>query len=231
MNHCRIHPRSRPGDPAIVARFAGLPTSIVSDSQERVGGAPGILPIAPFPLEQRVAGPALTVRTRGGDNLAIHQALRLLRPGDVLTIDGGGHLDRAVLGEIMLRQAKASGAAAIVVDGVVRDRDGIVQQGLPVLARGVCHLGPYKNGPGEIHGAIRMGDTVVRDGDMVVADNDGVVFVASDRAERVLEIAEGRARAEETILASASRGELDFSWLDESLEIERLSDVSDEEGD
>lgn len=230
MNHCRIHPRSRAANPGIVARFAGLPTSIVSDSQERVGGAPGILPIAPFALEQRVAGPALTVRTRGGDNLAIHQALRLLRPGDVLTIDGGGHLDRAVLGEIMLRQAKASGAAAIVVDGVVRDRDGIVQQGLPVLARGVCHLGPYKNGPGEIHGTIRMGDTVVRDGDLVVADNDGVVFVASDRVERVLDIAEGRARAEETILASASRGELDFSWLDESLEIEWLSDGSDEEG-
>lgn len=230
MNHCRIHPPGPVPDPQLVARFAALPTSIVSDSQQRVGGGPGIAPVVPLPLEHRAAGPALTVRTRGGDNLAVHQALRLLKPGQVLAVDAGGAVDRAVIGEIMLRFAKARGAAAIVVDGAVRDRDGIAVQGLPVLARAVSHHGPYKNGPGEVHGAIQLGGTVVRDGDVIVVDNDGFVAVAADRAAEVATIAEGRARAEEQLLAEASRGELDFTWVDESLEIEWVGGADQEAG-
>ncbi len=230
MNQCRIHPAGPTPDPALIARLAALPTSIISDSQQRVGGGPGIMPVVPFAHEARVAGPALTVRTRGGDNLAVHQALRLLQPGQILAVDAGGQLDRAIVGEIMLRQAKASRAAAVIIDGVVRDRDGIAALGLPVLARGVCHLGPYKSGPGAIRGEIQLGGVVVRDGDILVADNDGFVAVAADRAETVATIGEGRAHDEEALLAAASRGELDMTWLDSALEIEWVGKSDRENG-
>lgn len=220
MNQCRIHPAGPTPDRSLIERLMALPTSIISDSQHRVGGGSGIMPIIPFVSEGRVAGPALTVRTRGGDNLAVHQALRSLQRGQILAVDAGGHLDRAIVGEIMLRQAKAIGAAAVIVDGVVRDRDGIAALGLPVLARGICHLGPYKSGPGEIHGVIALGGVVVRDGDILVADNDGFVAVAADRAETVATIGEGRAEDEVALLAAASRGELDMTWLDSALDIE-----------
>ena len=70
-----------------------------------------------------VAGPAITVEVRLGDNLAIHAAMAVAKPGDVLVIDGKGDLSCALLGEIMATQAQASGIAGIVIDGAVRDAE------------------------------------------------------------------------------------------------------------
>jgi regulator of RNase E activity RraA len=220
VNTCRIHPARRAAAPDLVARLAALPTSIISDSQERAGGAPGIVPMVPLAPGASIGGPALTVRTRPGDNMVVHQALRMLEPGQVLVVDAGGADDRAIMGEIMIRYAKAQGAAGVVVDGAVRDRDGLAEQGLPVFARSVCHLGPYKSGPGEIRGTVRLGHTTVTDGDVIVADADGVVIVATDRAAEVAGLAEARERAEDDLLAQASAGTLDYGWLDDGLVVE-----------
>ena len=224
MSECRIHPDRPSPSPELLERLLALPTSVVSDSQQRAGGCSGLHAVASL-QRGTVGGPALTVRTRPGDNLIVHQAMRLLCPGEVLVVDAGGAIDRAIVGEIMLRQLKAQGAAVVVVDGAVRDREGIAEQGLAVFARGVSHLGPYKNGPGEIRCEVQVGGTVVRDGDLVLADADGVVVVAAERAAEVADIAEGRAAAEETLLAQASAGELDFAWVDESLTITWLDET------
>jgi regulator of RNase E activity RraA len=223
VNTCRIHPARPAVAPDLVARLAALPTSIISDSQERSGGAPGIVPMVPLPAGTSIGGPALTVRTRPGDNMVVHQALRMLEPGQVLVVDAGGAEDRAIMGEIMIRYAKAQGAAGVIVDGAVRDRDGLAEQALPVFARSVCHLGPYKSGPGEIRSTVRLGHTTVADGDVIVGDADGVVVVAADRAAEVADLAEARARAEDDLLAQASAGALDYGWLDEGLVVEWLA--------
>ena len=223
MNHCRIHPPGPAVDSGLVARLSALPTSIISDAQERVGGGPGILPVAPLPAGRSFGGRALTVRTRAGDNLVVHQALRMLEPGEVLVIDAGGATDRAILGEIMVRYARARGAAGIVVDGAVRNRDGIAVEELPVLARGITHLGPYKCGPGEIRGTVQLGGTTVRTGDVIVFDADGFVAVESDRAAVIADRAEERLRLEEGMLVSASAGATDYAWLDAALVLEGVA--------
>ncbi len=66
-------------------------------------------------------GPALTVRVREGDNLMIHKALHMGRPGDILVVDGAGSLERALFGEIMKNVAMARGFAGVVFDGAIRD--------------------------------------------------------------------------------------------------------------
>ena len=48
------------------------------------------LGLRPFHRSGRLVGAAFTVRTRPGDNLAIHRALELAGPGDVIAVDGGG---------------------------------------------------------------------------------------------------------------------------------------------
>ncbi len=58
---------------------------------------PGAVGLVPFHKGGRLCGPAFTVRTRPGDNLAIHQALALVQKGDVLVIDGGGDETRALV--------------------------------------------------------------------------------------------------------------------------------------
>ena len=63
MSTCRLHPRGPSPDPALLDRCRALPTSTLSDSMERTGGVCGVHPV-PGGRWPRVAGPALTVRTR-----------------------------------------------------------------------------------------------------------------------------------------------------------------------
>ena len=212
MTTCRRHPTGPRPEPDLLARCRALPTSILSDSMERVGGVRGVhwVPGGRWP---RVAGPALTVRTRPGDNLVIHRALDLAEPGDVLVVDGAGLLERAVLGEIMARYAVTRGVAALVVDGAVRDAEGLAAGPIPVFAAGINHLGPYKDGPGEVHGPVQAGGSVVRSGDVVVGDADGVVVVPHERAADVVRLGEERLAAEEEMFAAIDAGTLDRSWV------------------
>jgi regulator of RNase E activity RraA len=212
MSTCRLHPTGPRPDPALLEQCRDLPTSILSDSQERAGGVRGVhwVPGGRWP---RVAGPALTVRTRPGDNLVVHRALDLAQPGDVLVVDAGGFPERAVLGEIMGRYAVTRGLEALgVPDGAVDD-EGLAAGPIPVFALGINHLGPYKDGPGEIHGPVQVGGTVVRSGDVVVGDGDGVVVLAHERAAEVVAVGQGRLRSEEEQFAQIAAGTLDRSWV------------------
>lgn len=212
---CIVHPRA-PELPESARRLAALPTAAISDSQDRVWGAPGIMAVPAF-VSRPLFGPAFTVRTRPGDNLAVHKALDLARPGDVLVVDAGGHTDRAILGGLICRYAQLLGLAGLVIDGAVRDVGDIEALGLPVYARGVTHIGPYKDGPGEIGGPVTIGGTVVRSGDVVVADRDGVVFVALERIEQVLAVAQALVENERRIVDAITRGAWDRTWIDQKL--------------
>lgn len=216
MNIIRLYPPATQISGDVLERYSQIQTSAVSDSQERVSGAVGIAPVGNCmaPLGGRsMTGTALTVRTRAGDNLAVHQALELARPGDVLVIDAHGEVTNAILGELMTYYAASRGVAGIVVDGAIRDRDDISAGPIPVFSRGVSHMGPYKSGPGAIHGDVTIGGSVVHDGDLVVGDGDGVVFVSPDRINTVLASAEAIMASEEEQRKAISRGTWDRSWV------------------
>lgn len=217
MNECRIYPKGDAVDAEILERLRAIPASVISDSQHRYGGATGLRPVAGLAHGQRIAGPALTVKTRPGDNLVVHRALREIEPGQILVVDAGGAIDRSILGEIMVFQAKAQGIAGIIIDGAIRDQEGLDDMGMPTFAVGVTHVGPYKSGPGTIHGPVQVGGTVVEDGDAVVADADGIVFVSKSNAAEVVEIAEQREANEQDMIEKAKRGEMDSSWVDDAL--------------
>jgi regulator of RNase E activity RraA len=168
---------------SLITEFSGVATSIISDNMERLPGATGILPYhAGGPL----IGTALTVKTRQGDNLAIHAALKVARPGDVIVVDGGGDVSQALIGEIILTHAESIGVAGFVIDGAIRDVVAIRASRLPCYARGVTHKGPYKNGPGAINVPISIGGLVVKPGDLIVGDDDGIVAIEPSVAERLL---------------------------------------------
>ena len=169
---------------ALVALFEGIPASIISDNLSRLTGTWGLSPM--HRPGTALLGTALTVRVRSGDNLMIHKALQLGRPGDVLVIDGNGCVDRALMGEIMKNVAMARGFAGVVLDGAIRDSAAFREDGFPCYARGVCHRGPYKDGPGEINVPVSISGMVVQPGDIVVGDEDGVVVVPYARIEETI---------------------------------------------
>lgn len=169
------------------ARLAGLATSSVVDSMDRLGSPDA--GISAVWAGARLVGTALTVLTAAGDNRVVHAALDEALPGDVLVINGFGDRTRALIGDLIAERAKALGVAGFVIDGCVRDAEALSELGVPVFARGVTPAGPYKNGPGEIGGPVAIGGVAVLTGDVVIADADGVAFIRRDRLVEVSEAA------------------------------------------
>ena len=219
MNRCRIYPATQPPPAELVTHLRTMPTTVVSDQLERCGNVKGVYQITSADLGF-LAGPALTVRTRPGDNLAIYKAIEIASAGDVLVVDAGGAMDRAVVGEIVYRHAATRGIAGFVIDGLIRDGADIAKGRLPVFAKGFTHAGPYKSGPGEIRGPITVGGAVVHNGDIVVGDTDGVAVVPIARAQEVVAGGLKLLAREQEALAQADAGELDVSWLDDLLDVE-----------
>jgi regulator of RNase E activity RraA len=189
---------------SLIAAFKRSSTAVISDNLERLPGAIGIRPF--HSVKEVMVGPALTVRVAAGDNLAIHQALDLVEPGDVVVIDGDGDVSRALVGEIMMTIAQVRGAAGFVVHGAIRDLNAFVQSGFPCFARTAIHRGPFKNGPGEINTKVSIGGLIVEPGDIVVGDDDGVVAFPQAIAADLLKAVHAQEAREADILRSIRGG-------------------------
>lgn len=187
----------------LVEAFRGIPTSILSDNLERLPGAVGL---RPFHRSGTLAGIAFTVRTRSGDNLAIHHALEKVRPGEVLVIDGGGDESRALIGEIMMELAISKKVAGYVIDGAIRDVASFAASDFPCFARSVIHRGPYKFGPGESQVPVSISGMPVAPGDLVVGDADGVIAISPAVAARILPQVRAQMAREAEIIQSIRNG-------------------------
>jgi RraA family protein len=203
MIACRKYPCAAQASPTVIEGFRSAATAVISDNLSRLPGAVGI---RPFHKAGVLVGTAFTVRTCPGDNLVIHEALDLIRPGDVLVVDGGGDTSRALLGEIMLTIAQSRGAAGIVIDGAIRDVGAISQSPFPCFAKAAIHKGPYKNGPGEINVPVTIGGMVVEPGDVIVGDDDGVVAFSQAMADDLLKAVRAQEAREAEILLSIQEG-------------------------
>jgi RraA family protein len=203
-------------DASVVAQAAKFPSSILADVAGRRGALHGrIAPLAP---SMSFAGPALTVEVRPGDNLMIHAALALARPGDVIVVDGKGDLASALMGEIMSQQAAALGVAAVVIDGAVRDSEAIRAMGFPMFAAGLNPNGPTKSVSGRVNHPVSVGGVTVHPGDLVVGDADGVTVIERAKAAAMLPLAVEKLAAETRRIADIkSRKALRPGWLDGAL--------------
>ena len=153
--------------------------------------------ILPIDINSKMVGTACTVETKEGDNFPIHVAIYQGKPGYVLVVDGGNYKERTYLGDLMGAAAHAIGFEGIVCDGLVRDRLGLKQIGIPVFSRGFMQRTPSKKGPGKINTEIKCGDCVVQPGDLIVGDCDGVTVVPREYIEEVLQKAEEKLDYEE----------------------------------
>lgn len=188
---------------SLIDGFRSAPTSVISDN---LGRLPGSVGLRPFHRGGKLVGTAFTVRTRPGDNLAIHRALEMVGPGDVIVVDGGGDETRALVGEIMMTIAQWRKAEGYVIDGAIRDVAAFAASDFPCFARTVIHRGPYKNGPGEINVPVSVGGCVISPGDFVVGDEDGIVSFPAARALSLLEAVQAQVAREEDMLKAIREG-------------------------
>ena len=204
--------------PELVHRFGAFGAADVSDMMNRLYTRN--TSIKSYTHEDlRILGPAVTVKCFPGDNLMVHKSLDLANPGDVLVIDASSSMMTAVIGDLVSTKARHRGIAGVVVDGLVRDLDGILALGdFPVFARGTTPLGPLHRGPGEVNYPVSVGGIVVNPGDVIVGDADGVVVVPQGSAESMLRRLDARAAAAAEYQSAVARGEFSNAWVDTMLD-------------
>ncbi|MBR8130230.1 RraA family protein [Burkholderia ambifaria] len=201
--------------PELVETAARYQAAILADVAGRRGTLHGrVKPLSPT---MKVAGPAVTVEVRPGDNLAIHAALSIAKPGDVIVVDGKGDLSCALIGEIMATQAKASGIAGIIIDGAVRDAHELARGDYPIFAAGLNPCGPTKSVAGLVNAPISAGDTAISPGDLIVGDADGVVVIPRNDVARIIELAQKKLDTETARIAAIHRGDVRPGWIEKEL--------------
>ena len=200
---------------ALLAAFGAAASAQVADCMSRLGAMDsGIRPLWPSP---RVIGPALTVWCHSADNLMLHKALALAQPGDVLVVNTQGNTANAVFGELMATSAVKIGVRALIVDGVVRDREALQALQFPVYARGLSPNACNKDGAGEVGTAIACGGVAVRPGDVILADQDGITVVPLEDAADVAKLAIAHMEKEQKRLAEIAKGVVVKPEIDETL--------------
>src|SRR5215831_7952489 len=123
-----------PLDSKLVQKFRDLPSSTIADAMGRFGFMD---PEIRQRTRRPVCGLAVTVQCRPADNLMLHKALQVGRPGDIVVVRTGGNTTNAVFGELMARAAVAVQLGGIVVDGAIRDVEGIAGIQFPAFSRSV----------------------------------------------------------------------------------------------
>lgn len=218
-----LHPASPDLTPAEIDRWGGIPVAVAVDLGRDIGQIdPALRPLRPAGQQPRLFGQAVTVRCEPPDFGAVLQALDVIRAGEVLVIDAGGHRDTAMIGDILSGHLRRKGVAGLVCDGAVRDTGTLGGwEDFPVFARWITPRGPSGAERGAVNAPVVIGGAPVRPGDLVIGDDDGLVALspqvvrsrAGDAEARLAReagwirgLAEGRSAAEVFGLAPMLRG-------------------------
>lgn len=225
----RIYLKRHMPDKEVMMQFKTIPASNTCDVMGRNAAMNPRIHLMSSPKDQMMVGPALTVKTRAGDNLALHAALNMAQEGDVIVVSNEGDTTRALIGEVMMAYLRyTKKVAGIVIDGPIRDIDEIGKWDFPVYATGTTPGGPYKEGPGEINVPISCGEISVNPGDIILADPDGIIVIPRKDAPQILEDAKKFQAADESKLEAAKNGTANRAWVEKTLaakEFEIIDDV------
>lgn len=148
-----------------------------------------------MPVREDVNDVAIAkAKAKGIPRLMNQTAIDMLQPGDVLVVDlFGKKVNGTIVGDNLffyIKQATKTGG--LVVDGSVRDLNGLSEIDMPAYFRAVD---PTPIGNVMLTGInvpVRIGDVTVMPGDLVVGDREGVYFIPPQFVQEVLD------RADET---------------------------------
>jgi 4-hydroxy-4-methyl-2-oxoglutarate aldolase len=197
--------------PELVAAMREQAATTVYEAAEQQGAMDHAL--RPIAWGMKLCGTALTVRCQPADNITLHAAIAMARPGDVIVADVGDCLEAGHWGEITTVAAQVRGVAGLIINGGVRDIGPIARRAFPVFALAISMKATVKATPGLINHPIVCGGVAVHPGDLVLADDDGVVVVAHERVAQVLEAARAREEREAVVMRRLEAGELTLDVL------------------
>lgn len=144
------------------------------------------LPFRGWGRRRAFAGAIRTIRC--------HEDIALMRDvvgqpghGQVLVIDGGGSLARALFGDVMAEVASRNGWAGLVINGAIRDGVEIDQMDIGVKALGTVPRRGERTGEGAVDVPVTFGGITFTPGQRVVADEDGVIVLPPGLSEGAID--------------------------------------------
>lgn len=156
----------------------------------------------------KIVGKAVTVEIPGVDSSLMHRAVALLEPGDVLVVATGGDRRHAPVGEVVAYAAKAAGASAIVIDGVMTDVNEVARIGIPVFAYGTSMITTKLLGlpHGAINVPVSVAGVTIAPGDVVLGDDNGLLAIPVADVARIIDRSLDSDANEHTLLEKIDRG-------------------------
>ncbi len=193
-------------DAGLIRKLGEFGVATVHEAQGRKGlMLPYMRPIYP---RARVAGPAVTAYCHAGDNLMIHAAIEVCRPGDVMVVTTQSESSDGMFGELLATSFRAHGIAGIVIEAGVRDVADLTAMQFPAFSKAISSQGTVKETAGSVNIDVVCAGATVHPGDVVVGDVDGVVVVERREAAEVVRLCEERLAKEAKNRERLKAGEL-----------------------
>jgi regulator of RNase E activity RraA len=198
---------------SLVARLEKLDACAVSDALDAVKlkGAHSGLPRRS--TNCRIAGVVMTVKlhdqepTGGSKRHLGTAAIEAADAKTVIVVEQRTGIDCAGWGGVLANAAKAKGVRGVIMEGPARDIDEFDEIGFPVFSRYTTpHTARGRVWEQSFGEPVLVGDAEVRAGDYVIADGSGVCFIAADRAEEIIAMAEKIAAKEHLMTADVLAG-------------------------
>jgi regulator of RNase E activity RraA len=176
----------------------------------------GAMPLVPGGA--RPVGPAFTLRfvparedlatpESWGKPISTRAAIEAMPEGCIAVADAMGVTTAGIFGDILAMRMARRGVAALVTDGVIRDKAGVVATKLPVWCQGTA-------APASVNGLtfvgwnepIACGGCAIFPGDVIVADDDGAVVIPQALVDFVAAEGEEHERYESWVVSEVERG-------------------------
>ena len=116
------------------------------------------------------------------------RVIDMLQPGDVIVVDLFGKIENGTfVGDNLATAVYVASKTGMVIDGAIRDLEGIEPIGMPAYIRGIHPSAIGNVMLTGINVPIRIGSVTVMPGDVVFGDNEGVTFIPPHLVQKVVD--------------------------------------------